>query len=53
LTVKEIRDYCKDMLLDWKCPKEILFLKELPRNRMGKVIKEEVTRLFLDSFSLK
>ncbi len=53
LTAKEIRDYCKGMLLDWKCPKEILFLKELPRNRMGKVIKEEVTRLFLDSFSLK
>ena len=52
LTAKEIRDYCKGMLLDWKCPKEILFLKELPRNRMGKVIKEEVTRLFLDSFSL-
>jgi len=51
LTAKEIRDYCKGMLLDWKCPKEILFLKELPRNRMGKVIKEEVTRLFLDSFS--
>ena len=52
LTAKEIRDYCKGMLLDLKCPKEILFLKELPRNRMGKVIKEEVTRLFLDSFSL-
>ncbi|NWF92580.1 MAG: AMP-binding protein [Syntrophaceae bacterium] len=46
LTEKEIKDYCKDHLLDWKCPKEILFLDELPRNRMGKVMKEEVARLF-------
>jgi acyl-coenzyme A synthetase/AMP-(fatty) acid ligase len=32
--------------LDWKCPKEVLFLEELPRNKMGKVIKEEVAILF-------
>jgi acyl-CoA synthetase (AMP-forming)/AMP-acid ligase II len=48
LTEKEIRDYCKDHLLDWKCPKEIFFLDQLPRNRMGKVMKEEVLRLFLN-----
>jgi len=49
LTEKEIKDYCKSHLLDWKCPKEILFLKELPRNRMGKVLKEEVAKLFMKS----
>ncbi|MGZ3536227.1 MAG: class I adenylate-forming enzyme family protein, partial [Thermodesulfobacteriota bacterium] len=42
LTAKEIQDHCKKHLLDWKCPKEVFFLKELPRNRMGKVMKEEV-----------
>jgi malonyl-CoA/methylmalonyl-CoA synthetase len=42
LTTKEIQDHCKKHLLDWKCPKEVFFLKELPRNRMGKVMKEEV-----------
>ena len=47
LTAKEIQDHCKKHLLDWKCPKEIFLLEELPRNRMGKVIKEEVLRLFL------
>jgi malonyl-CoA/methylmalonyl-CoA synthetase len=47
LTVKELQDYCKSHLLDWKCPKEIIFLKELPRNKMGKVMKEEVVKLFL------
>jgi acyl-CoA synthetase (AMP-forming)/AMP-acid ligase II len=52
LTEKEIKDYCKSHLLDWKCPKEILFLKELPRNRMGKVLKEEVAKLFMKSSPL-
>jgi len=45
-TEKEIRDHCKEHLLDWKCPKEIFFLSELPRNRMGKVMKEEVIKSF-------
>ena len=48
LAPKEIRDYCKHHLLDWKCPKEVFFLEELPKNKMGKIIKEEVTRLFLN-----
>lgn len=46
LTEKEIRGYCKGRLLDWKCPKDVFFLEELPRNKMGKIIKEEVARLF-------
>jgi acyl-coenzyme A synthetase/AMP-(fatty) acid ligase len=48
LTAKEIKDHCKHHLLDWKCPKEVFFLEELPRNKMGKVMKEEVARLFLE-----
>jgi malonyl-CoA/methylmalonyl-CoA synthetase len=43
---QEIRDFCKKHLHDWKCPKEIVFLKELPKNRMGKVLKEEVKEFF-------
>ncbi|MBS3920331.1 MAG: AMP-binding protein [Deltaproteobacteria bacterium] len=43
---KEIRDHCKQHLHDWKCPKEILFLNELPRNRMGKILKEDVMKSF-------
>ena len=48
LAAKEIADYCKSHLLDWKCPKEVFFVEELPRNRMGKVLKEEVAKRFLD-----
>jgi malonyl-CoA/methylmalonyl-CoA synthetase len=50
LTVKEIQDHCKQHLLDWKCPKEVFFLEELPRNKMGKVMKEEIAKRFLGSF---
>ncbi|NWG01725.1 MAG: acyl--CoA ligase [Syntrophaceae bacterium] len=47
LTAQEIQDHCKLHLLDWKCPKEVFFLQELPRNKMGKVLKEEVKKFFL------
>lgn len=46
LTPKEIKAHCRQHLLDWKCPKEIFFLKELPRNKMGKVMKEDVIKYF-------
>ncbi len=43
---QEIQEFCKRHLHNWKCPKEIVLLKELPKNRMGKVVKEEVKVLF-------
>ena len=48
LTAKEVVDHCKNHLLDWKCPKEVFFLEELPRNKMGKVMKEEIAKRFLN-----
>ena len=42
LESKAIQDHCKKHLLDWKCPKEVFLMEELPRNRMGKVMKEKV-----------
>ena len=42
----EIQTHCKQRLHNWKCPKEIVFVEELPRNTMGKVLKEEVKELF-------
>lgn len=44
--VQGIQQFCKEHLHDWKCPKQILLVKELPRNTMGKVLKEEVKKLF-------
>lgn len=42
---QEIQNFCKQHLHDWKCPKDLVFLEELPKNTMGKVLKEEVKKL--------
>jgi malonyl-CoA/methylmalonyl-CoA synthetase len=47
LTKDDIKAHCKAKLHDWKCPKEILFLEQIPRNTMGKVLKEEVRNIFI------
>jgi malonyl-CoA/methylmalonyl-CoA synthetase len=46
LSENDIQAYCKKHLHDWKCPKSVCFVKELPRNTMGKVLKEDVKKLF-------
>ncbi len=37
-----IKDTCKEHLHNWKCPKEFISIKKLPRNTMGKILKEEL-----------
>ncbi len=41
-----LEQHCRRHLHNWKCPKKIIFTKELPRNTMGKVLKEEVETFF-------
>jgi malonyl-CoA/methylmalonyl-CoA synthetase len=41
-----VRAHCKNSLHDWKCPKEVVFVRALPRNTMGKILKEEVKKIF-------
>jgi len=41
-----IKTFCKEHLHDWKCPKEIRFVDEIPRNTMGKVLKDKVKQIF-------
>jgi len=47
LAPQAILSFCKENLHSWKCPKDIHFLEALPRNTMGKVLKNEVEKLFL------
>ena len=42
----DIQRVCREHLHNWKCPKEIILCKSLPKNRMGKVLIEEVKKLF-------
>jgi malonyl-CoA/methylmalonyl-CoA synthetase len=46
LTEGTIMTFCKENLQSWKCPKNILFVHEIPRNTMGKVVTDEVKALF-------
>ena len=43
---EKIRQFCKSHLHNWKCPKDIKICEALPKNRMGKVLTEEVKALF-------
>lgn len=48
LTAEQIQAFCRRQLHDWKCPRKIRFTAEIPRNTMGKVLKEEVKKLLQD-----
>jgi len=41
-----IQMFCKKYLHDWKVPKDVVVIQELPKNKMGKVLKEEVKVFF-------
>jgi len=43
----EIIEFCKKSLADYKCPKEVFFCNQLPRNAMGKVQKN----VLVDTYS--
>jgi acyl-CoA synthetase (AMP-forming)/AMP-acid ligase II len=43
LSEDEIKGYVKDNLANYKVPREVVFLDELPRNHTGKVLKRELS----------
>jgi hypothetical protein len=42
LSEDEIKSYVKDNLANYKVPRDIVFVDELPRNQTGKVLKREL-----------
>ena len=46
LTLEEIQTWSLDFLSDYKIPRNLKILEELPKNAMGKVIKPEIKKLF-------
>ncbi len=46
LSTDDLQQACKEHLHNWKCPKHYLFVGAIPRNTMGKVLKDEVKGLF-------
>ena len=45
LTGAEVADYCRSHLADYKRPRQVVFLAELPRNPTGKILKRELRDL--------
>ncbi|MFC1999881.1 class I adenylate-forming enzyme family protein [Chloroflexota bacterium] len=41
-TAEEIMEYCRQKLASFKRPRAVLFVDELPRNPMGKVLKKDL-----------
>ena len=39
LTEKELGEYCHEQLTGYKCPRSVVFLKELPKSNVGKVLR--------------
>lgn len=40
IDVKDIKGFCKEKLADYKVPREIEFVKELPKSPTGKILKK-------------
>jgi acyl-CoA synthetase (AMP-forming)/AMP-acid ligase II len=45
-TAAELSEFCRAHLADFKCPKRIHFIAEMPKGPTGKVLKRELTRLY-------
>jgi malonyl-CoA/methylmalonyl-CoA synthetase len=46
IDIQTLRRWCRERLAPYKIPVRIITVGELPRNRMGKVIKTQVVKLF-------
>jgi malonyl-CoA/methylmalonyl-CoA synthetase len=42
LSERQIREWCADRLVDYCVPARVIFVDELPRNTMGKILKREL-----------
>jgi acyl-CoA synthetase (AMP-forming)/AMP-acid ligase II len=41
---EELITFCRERLADYKCPKTIHFVKEIPKGPTGKLLKRELGR---------
>ena len=47
-TAQEVIDYCKARLADFKCPKTVHFVEDIPKGPTGKLLKRELARMLSD-----
>jgi long-chain acyl-CoA synthetase len=44
---QEVIDYCKARLADFKCPKTVRFLDDIPKGPTGKLLKRELAKMLM------
>jgi long-chain acyl-CoA synthetase len=44
-TEEEIIAFCRERLADFKCPRRVEFLSEIPKGPTGKLLKRELAAL--------
>jgi len=49
LTEEELIAHCQSQLADYKCPKTIRFVKDIPKGPTGKLLKRELARVYSSS----
>ncbi len=45
-TVEELSGFCRERIAAYKCPKRIVFVDELPKSTVGKVLRRKVREFF-------
>ncbi len=45
---QELVGFCRERLADYKCPKTVRFVKEIPKGPTGKLLKRELARRFTE-----
>ena len=43
----QVLDYCSGRIASYSCPREVIIVDQLPRNAMGKIVKEDVREMVL------
>jgi acyl-CoA synthetase (AMP-forming)/AMP-acid ligase II len=47
-TAEQIIEHCRQNLAKYKCPKEVMFLEEIPKTASGKITRVMVKKLYID-----
>lgn len=42
LTEADLKSYCAERLTGYKCPKQVIFLDDLPKSNVGKILRREL-----------
>ena len=51
LTEEELIAYCRESLADYKCPKKVYFVEDIPKGPTGKLLKRELAKMFKERSS--